>query len=77
MLGMADGTIADFQISASSEHPEYPATKGRQFASGWCALPEDRNPYLQVKFHPILHYVPSHQVKYKLFLQYVPYLQVK
>ena len=46
---MTGGTIKDFQITASSEHPDYPATHGRQFGGGWCALPEDHKPYLQVK----------------------------
>ena len=45
---MADGFIKDFQISASSEHPSFPATNGRPRGTGWCALSDDTNPYIQV-----------------------------
>ena len=47
-LGMQDGSIADFQINASSENPSFPARNGRPYYSGWCSAPTDLDPYFQV-----------------------------
>ena len=45
---MTDYIIKDFQISASSEVPDYTAVKSRPSESGWCANHSDTQPYLQV-----------------------------
>ena len=49
-LGMQDGSIADFQIKASSELPSYPARNARPGFSGWCTEADDEQPFLQVKY---------------------------
>ena len=48
-LGMRDGTIGNFQISASSTDADYAQKEARPFGRGWCADREDVQPYLQVK----------------------------
>ena len=48
-LGMSDGGISDFQISASTETGNHPADQSRPGLSGWCADPRDEAPYLQVR----------------------------
>ena len=51
---MGDGSIADFQISASSEDLDYPAVNARLFNSGWCADSLDSQPYFQVIYYSVL-----------------------
>ena len=48
-LGMNDGGINDFQVSASTETEDHPAAHSRPGLSGWCADPADSSPYLQVR----------------------------
>ena len=47
-LGISDGGISDFQISASTETGDHPADQSRPGLSGWCADPRDEAPYRQV-----------------------------
>ena len=47
-LGLTDGFIKDFQISASSEYPRFPAVNVRPREKGWCAMTHDEHPHIQV-----------------------------
>ena len=54
---MRDGSIQDFQISASSEHPDYPTPQARPDATGWCSFPYStpQEEFLQVRIIRIYH----------------------
>ena len=57
-MGMGEGFIKDFQISASSEYEGFPAVNVRPRKSGWCAKSADVHPYIQVlhlTHYPIKH----------------------
>lgn len=47
-IGMTDGSILDFQISASSYHWKYPPKYARPLLSGWCAASTDTAPFIMV-----------------------------
>ncbi|XP_053398506.1 uncharacterized protein LOC123558066 isoform X2 [Mercenaria mercenaria] len=47
-LGMTDGGIHDFQISASSFQISFPPSHSRSYYDGWCAQSFDVQPYIQV-----------------------------
>ncbi|XP_053385721.1 uncharacterized protein LOC123538057 [Mercenaria mercenaria] len=47
-LGMIDGSIRDFQISASSWRPKHLPSNARPFSSGWCAGVSDERPWILV-----------------------------
>ncbi|XP_053400820.1 uncharacterized protein LOC128557466 [Mercenaria mercenaria] len=52
-LGMTDGAIEDHQISASSWHTGFPPNASRPFYQGWCADPEDKQPYIIVDLREV------------------------
>lgn len=46
---MEYGFIPDANVTASSEHPLYPATKGRLgHTSAWCSLADSLEGYIQI-----------------------------
>ena len=47
-MGLRDGFIEDFQLSSSTEDPQYPNSAVRQGGSGWCSDIDEENPYFQV-----------------------------
>ena len=47
-LGMKDGAISDFQLTASSSRTGNPPTEARPHGVGFCAQSDDPKPYLQV-----------------------------
>ena len=52
-MGMGEGFIKDFQISASSEFEGFPAVNVRPRKSGWCAKSIDVHPYIQVQLDTV------------------------
>lgn len=52
-LGMTDGGILNFQISASSFLPSFIPSQARPFYNGWCSDPTDSNPFIQVTLSAI------------------------
>ena len=50
-IGMVDGAIEDFQISASSSRREHsPPMVRLTDTRGWCANRNDESPFIQVSF---------------------------
>lgn len=47
-LGMTDGSILDFQLSASTVHELFPVGNARPLSSGWCASIHDKDPFIMV-----------------------------
>ena len=52
---MNDWSIADFQLSASSEFGDHKARNARPYGIGWCMQPDDEDPFLQVQTRVICH----------------------
>jgi len=47
-LGLTDGTIQDFQISASSSTTDHGPPMVRPTLTSWCPTNDDFDPYVQV-----------------------------
>ena len=58
-LGMNDGSIGDFQLTASSEYKGYKARNARPHGSGWCMQPYDKDPFIQVACAYIISCLPQ------------------
>ena len=67
-MGMGDGFIEDFQISVSSEDPEYRSSAARPGEVGWCSDVNDFNPYFQVGFETYILYAINETSLRRLYI---------